>query len=401
MVALAAGRRVAFAELVDECRVVDQRAGHLHEFETGAEGPLDAFAADQPADVDQRTLQRCAELFGIFEEVALLEGELLDHQGSEPADEVSEPERRVVAHGVEGDQSAHDGHRGFRHESAGEDDPVDAERLDHAGDLDALGDLDAALESVVHVVLDGDGHAAGACGPDGLFETHPHEAHAVFERASVFVAPMVGVGREELRDEIAVPGMDLHGVESGVVGGADGASEVFGDLFDLAAAHAAHGGVGVEVHARRCADGHLPGGGPVCHVSAVSDLNGGGGSFAVDGVGDVAQPGDDRGAEPELLVERETAAADGGVGERGHADAAAGYGHVVLFELLRRSEILAHRLECRGADRAVAQRHGAELVGREEFGFHVIFGCFDVSPSVCLPSRGSVDKGYDPLPPKS
>ena len=102
VVALAAGRPVALAELVDESRVVDQRAGHLHEFESGAEGAFDSFAADEPADVDERALQCFAEFFGIFEEVALAEGELLDHEGPAPADEVAEPEGRVVTHGVEG-----------------------------------------------------------------------------------------------------------------------------------------------------------------------------------------------------------------------------------------------------------------------------------------------------------
>ena len=36
------------------------------------------------------------------------------------------------------------------------------------------------------------------------------EAHPVFERAAVCVVPAVGVGREELRDEVAVSGVHLQ-----------------------------------------------------------------------------------------------------------------------------------------------------------------------------------------------
>ena len=95
------------------------------------------------------------------------------------------------------------------------------------------------------------------------------------------------------------------------------------------------------------------------HVAAVADLDGGGSPFAVNGVGDVAQPRDDLGAQPQLLIERQSAAAHRGIGQRGHADAAAGHGDVIIFELLRGTEVLAHRLESRRTDRAVAQRDGA------------------------------------------
>ena len=91
----------------------------------------------------------------------------------------------------------------------------------------------------------------------------------------------------------------------------------------------------------------------------MADLDGCGGSLAVYGVGDVAQPRDDLGAQPQLLVERQTAAAYGGIGQRGHAHASAGHGDVVILELLRGAEILAHRLEGRRTDRAVTQRDGA------------------------------------------
>ena len=359
MVAGATCRRVAFAELVDERRIVHQRPGHLHQFEPGVQRPVDALAADESPDIDERPFQLGPELLGVFQEVALFEGELFYHKGSAPADEVAQPQRRVVAHGVDRDQPPHDGHRGLRDESAREDDAVHAERFDDFGDLDALGDFNAPFEAVVHVVLHGDRHAARPGRLHGLAQTHAHEAHAVFERAAVFVVPVVGVGRQELRNEVAVPGVHLHRVESGVAGRAHRRAEVAGHLFDLASLHAPHGRVGVEVESRRGADGHLPGGGPVGHVAAMSDLDGRGGPFAVHGVGDFAQSGDDLGTQPQLLVERQSAAAHGGIGQRGHAHAAAGYGDVVVLELPGGTEVLAHGFEGRRTDRAVAQRDGA------------------------------------------
>ena len=100
----------------------------------------------------------------------------------------------------------------------------------------------------------------------------------------------------------------------------------------------------------------------------MSDLDGRGGPFAMHGVGDFAQSGDDLGTQPQLLVERQSAAAHGGIGQRGHAHAAAGHRYVVLLQLLRRAEMAelfggtersTHRLEGRRTDRAVAQRDGA------------------------------------------
>ena len=89
--------------------------------------------------------------------------------------------------------------------------------------------------------------------------------------------------------------------------------------------------------------------------------------FGMYGIGYVAQRGHDLGPQPQLAVERHAAAVDRGIGQSGHADAAAGDAHVIILEFLRRAEILAHGLERRRADRAVTQRHRAELVGREEF----------------------------------
>ena len=224
---------------------------------------------------------------------------------------------------------------------------------------ETFGDLDAALESVVHVVLHQHGRSGLRRGFHDLLQTHPHETHAVFERSAVLVAAAVGVGRKELRNQVSVPGVYLHRVESRVVGRMDGPPEVAGHLLDLAGPHAADRRVGVEVETRGRADRNLPRGGQVGHVAAVADLNSRRRAFAVHGVGDVTQPRHDFGPQPQLLVERKPAAADRRIGQRSHAHAAAGHRYVVILQLLRRAEMAAHRLERRRTDRAVAQRYGS------------------------------------------
>ena len=81
VVAGASRRRVALAELCDERRVVDERPGHLNQLESRVQHPVDALAADKPPDVDQRTFQGGPEFLGVFEEIALLEGELFIIKG--------------------------------------------------------------------------------------------------------------------------------------------------------------------------------------------------------------------------------------------------------------------------------------------------------------------------------
>ena len=150
----------------------------------------------------------------------------------------------------------------------------------------------------------------------------------------------------------------FHAVESRFVRRIHRTAEVGGHLSDFVAPHGAHGGVGIEVEARRCTDRNLSGRGVVRHVAAMADLDRCGGSFAVDGFGDVAQSRDDFGSQPQLFFERQPAATDGGVGQCGHSHAAAGDAHVVVFQLFGGAVGAAHRFECRRTDRAVAQRDG-------------------------------------------
>ena len=74
----------------------------------------------------------------------------------------------------------------------------------------------------------------------------------------------------------------------------------------------------------------------------MANLNAGSSPFGVDRIGHLTQGRDNLVAQPQLLIERDTAAVYRGVGYGGHADAATCYADMVIFELLGRSEVLAH-----------------------------------------------------------
>ncbi len=255
-----------------------------------------------------------------------------------------------------------------------------AERLYALGDLDRLGDLDSALEPVLHVVL----HQHGGIRPRGrlhhLLETHIHEPHAVGQRTAEFVAAMIGIRRQELRDQITVPRVHLHAVETRFVGRRHGAPEVARHVGDLRTAQLAMERRGIEVETSRGRHGETSRGRPVGHIAAMADLDSRGSALTVYVVGYVLERGHDLVAKPQLAVERHAAAVDRRIGQSGHADTAAGHAYVVILQLLRGSEILAHRLESRRADGAVAQRDGTQFIRGEELGIlQIFFHIFRVS----------------------
>jgi hypothetical protein len=67
------------------------------------------------------------------------------------------------------------------------------------------------------------------------------DAHAVLEGAAADVAAMVGVGGEELVDEVPVRPVDLHAVGAGALGAPGGLDEQGDHVGDLRGRHLAHG----------------------------------------------------------------------------------------------------------------------------------------------------------------
>ena len=196
----------------------------------------------------------------------------------------------------------------------------------------------------MHVHLDYHAHVV-AGGFHDLLHHELHEAHAVLEAASELVAAVVGVGREELADQVAVAGVDLHAVESGLAGEVHGMAEVVGDAEYLVLAQSAHEGGGVEVEAGRGPDGGAAAGGAVGHVAAVAELYGGLGALGVDCIGEFAELGHYLLTHPELGVEGESRTRHRGVGHGGHPHAAVCDCGVVVEQVLRRTVVVCHVLE--------------------------------------------------------
>ena len=105
--------------------------------------------------------------------------------------------------------------RAGRHAARRAVDHVDALGLQQAREPHAL------LEAPAGVVLAGEAHEQRfVLRPDGAHALRhlDGKAHAVRLRAAVGVGALVGGGREELVDQVAVGGVDLDHVEAGLVG---------------------------------------------------------------------------------------------------------------------------------------------------------------------------------------
>ena len=240
------------------------------------------------------------------------------------------------------------------------------------GYLQPLVQLDAPLESIAHVGLHEYGHiAAGSL--HHLVHRHLHEPHAVLQRAAVHVLAAVGIGRKKLAEQVSVPCMHLHGIETGLAGEVHGMSERLRHLLYLTGTHAAHESGRVDIQSAGGRYGQLPRHALLRHVAAVAYLNGGGRPFPVYRIGNPAQAGHYLLPHPQLSLEGETVARYRRVGERRHADAAPGHGDMVIFEHLRRRIVLAHALERSGTDGAVTERQRPYL-GRSKKKriFHVV-----------------------------
>ena len=201
---------------------------------------------------------------------------------------------------------------------------VDEARLGHhLRGLYAFAEAEALGEVLVGAKADTEHEIVSDCVAN-LFEQFEREAHAVLERAAVFVGTKVGGRRLELFRQMAV-GEDFRAVELASLA-ADGSGRIGGDdAPDVMLVHLAReGAVGGFTHGRGCHDGKpvagVPGGAP----AQMRDLADDPAIMLVDALRELLEIGDDRVVAHIDLPEhrRRIGRHEGGAAEHRHADAA-------------------------------------------------------------------------------
>ncbi len=273
--------------------------------------------------------------------------------------DLAHPARLHAHHVAHGQVAAQHVERRFGDKAAAQHEGVGALAFEAPRHLDGFGGAEPASEPVGEVQLDEQRHARAERGPHGA-EHGEREAQAVFEGAAVVVGTAVRVRREELREQVAVTGVQLDGVEARRPrdGGAGG--EVGDDPVHVGARHGAASGEPVEVEPP---DG--PNRPPLAQrlgreIAGVSDLQGRGGPLTVDGVAEPAQAGPPVGGEQQLVAVRATVGRHGGIGYRREAHAARRHGLVVRDERPGDDPALGHAFKGRRAHEAVAQLQRTE-----------------------------------------
>ncbi len=160
----------------------------------------------------------------------------------------------------------------------------------HAPGFEALAEFDGLVDTVAVRLVVGAGKAAdhrevvAHLGLDLLDDLH-EQADAVLERPAVLVGALVGVGRQEVGDQVAVTGVDLHQVEAGLLGAPGCLAERFDDVPDLVDGH---GDGDRTAHCRDLRPGHVRRGLRLLEDEALPPgmryLDAGPGSLRFDGV---------------------------------------------------------------------------------------------------------------------
>ena len=246
----------------------------------------------------------------------------------------------------------------------------------HSEVLKALGYLYAlvdggagVLQTVAHVHLNDNGHIVlGSL--HNLFDTHGHEAHAVFERTSVLVLAMVEVGVEELVNEITMSAMYLHAIKTSLASKVYGIAKLLCQFGQLLLAQTAYDGGRIEVET--CAGTHRDATADVlvAHVATMSQLNTCRGTSLVYGIGKFLQAGYYLGTHYQLTVETQSALRNGGVCYCGHTHTTTRHAGVIVEELLAGLVSRAHALEGSTAYGAVSQGERTYLGGLKYLVFH-------------------------------
>jgi len=184
---------------------------------------------------------------------------------------------------------------------------VDVGLLHEFGEGDGLREVPVGAEGLWGPVGGGDadeeGKVLGPCGADGA-DDFEWEADAVVEAAAVLVCAVVGEGREELVEQVAVGSVYFDEVEFGGKGAMGGGNEVGDDFLHAGAIEDGGDGVGlVEAHRGRsdwlpatfngwdCA-GRLPRHGHAGFAAGVGELGASVGAVLVEEGGDALELGD-------------------------------------------------------------------------------------------------------------
>ena len=255
-------------------------------------------------------------------------------------------------------------HRGLADETCRQHEGMNTELFQLFGNDDTVVAVHATLEAVEHVGLDHHGHVV-AGDTHHLFDDEFHETHPVVKDATKLIVTVVGVGRQELTDEVAVSRMNLHAVESCLAGQVNSLAEVKDQGINLLLLELSDESRRIHVEATGGAHGHTTAGGAVRHVATVSKLDGGLGSIAVDGIGESLQVGNNLLTHPELAVERESRLVDGGVCHRCHADSAFGHSGMIGEQFIGGTVTVGHVFKGRRSYHPITQCDRPNLTGSE------------------------------------
>ena len=237
-------------------------------------------------------------------------GILVGHSGDDEAaadvqTEFQPPELlhiHVVSQRFERHGTAHHVHRGLADKAGGEHQCMNAQFLKFLCHLEAFLFVHTGMETIVHVGFHYDSHVIlGLLHHAG--DDAAHEAHAVFKGAAIFVAAVVGVGRQELADEVTVAGVHLDAVEAGTAAEIDGFTKIIDNLVDVLDGHLAGESGRVEIETTRGRQWFFTASGAVGHIAAVSDLDGSLCALRMDGICQLLQFRHNLLAQPELAVE--------------------------------------------------------------------------------------------------
>ena len=292
---------------VHEARLVDERPRHRDEFEALTQHFLYLVPRHQTSVIDQRELQRCAELPCVFQEIGFLEGDGGYHKAPYHAHTQRKvAEGHIVRHRLDRHRPAHHVHRCLAHEAAAQRERMDAAFvLQRACHLEAFVRLHTALEAIAHIHLHQDRHVL-SCRLHHLGHTHLHEAHTVFEASAKLILAVVCIGRKELTDKVSVPGMDFDGIHPRLACQADGLAIRPGHRSQLGFVHPSHARRRINIETTRGRDRRAPANMAMRHIPAMPQLDASGRALGMYRIGYFTQSRDDFCAHPELFFERKS-----------------------------------------------------------------------------------------------